>query len=68
VPVSIPIPSDPDPDDRDPEDFVTEDQLCTRGIDPTLVGVLCPWATGLRSLDDSRCWLRLDLAVLLEGN
>lgn len=59
-------PPSPDPDDRD--DFVTEDQLRDRGIDPALVRATCPWAAELTAHDGSRCRCRADLTTLLEGN
>jgi hypothetical protein len=60
-------PPTPDPDDRD-GDYVTESELRDRGIDPTLVRVLCPWATELNGQGGLRCWAVADLAPLLEGN
>ena len=68
MPVVLAPPGAPDPDDHDPaEDYVTEDQLRKLGIDPTLVRIFCHHATELRALDGSRCWSRVDLAELLEG-
>lgn len=59
----------PDPDDRDPaNDYLTEDQLRDLGVDPDSVRILAPHATELRALDGARCWARIDLAHLLEGN
>jgi hypothetical protein len=60
---------DDEPDDYDPQtDYVTEDQLRDRGIDPDAIRILAPHATELRALDGSRCWASADLAHLLEGN
>jgi hypothetical protein len=71
VPAVLTPPAAPDPDDRDRDgasDYVTEQELRDRGIDPALVRVICPWATELHALDGSRCWSRADLRALLEGN
>lgn len=50
-----------------PDDYLTEDDLCDRGIDPALVRIVCPHATELVALDGSRCWAVEDLALLLNG-
>jgi hypothetical protein len=75
-------PSAPDPDDRDPAtEYVTEQELRERGIDPALVSILCPHDTELRALCGfaglrqarrrgwgSRCWVVADLSPVREGN
>jgi hypothetical protein len=52
------------PDDRD---YLTEDELRDLGLDPDSIPILAPHATELRALDGSRCWARIGLAHLLEG-
>ena len=66
MPSVLTPPAAHDPDDRD--DYVTEDDLRARDIDPALVRVLCPWATELTGHGGLCCWAVSDLAPLLEGN
>jgi hypothetical protein len=55
--------SEPEPD----LDYLSEDELIDRDIDPEMVRVECPWATEYRGLDGRRCWVAADLTPLWEG-
>jgi hypothetical protein len=55
------------PDPQPLPDYLTEADLRDLGIDPDLVGVVCPTATELTALDGTRCWATADLVPLLGG-
>jgi hypothetical protein len=50
-----------------PTDYLSEDDLRKRGIEPALVAILCPWAIELLALDGTRCWATDDLTPLFDG-
>jgi len=47
-------------------DYLSEEDLCNLGGDPSTVARDCPWAIELVALDGTRCWATQDLAMLLE--
>lgn len=48
-------------------DYLDEEQLRDRDVDPALIRILCPWATEFTGHDGQRCWAVADLASLWEG-
>ena len=48
------------------EDYLTEDDLWDRGVNPALVAVFCRGAVELSGHNCERCWALSDLAALFE--
>ena len=46
---------------------ITADELAEQGLTPADVSRRCPWAVEYTALDGRPCWLRADLAELLDG-
>jgi hypothetical protein len=51
-----------------PEDYLSEDDLRARDIDPVLIRVVCPWAIALTGHGGACCWAVVDLIPLLGGS
>lgn len=49
-------------------DYLDEDDVRDLDIEPSLVRVLCPWATEFTGQRGQRCWAAADLASLVEGS
>jgi hypothetical protein len=51
---------------NDGDKYVTAAELADFGLTPEDVRRRCPWAVEYTALDGSPCWLREDLAILLD--